>query len=76
MQAYGFTDKDIAQSLVNAKKRGVDVRIILDKSNLTANYSRLADIKLANITYHIDKVPGIAHNKVIILDKSKGKSAS
>ena len=49
----------------------IDVRLILDKSNLTSNYSRLVDIKSANITYHIDKISGIVHNKVIIIDRSK-----
>ena len=71
VQAYGFTDKDIMQSLIHAKKRGVDVRIILDKSNLHASHSRIEDIKLSNIKHHIDLVPGIAHNKVMIFDRAK-----
>lgn len=31
---YMFTDKKIAQALVNAKKRGVDVQIILDQISM------------------------------------------
>jgi phosphatidylserine/phosphatidylglycerophosphate/cardiolipin synthase-like enzyme len=31
VQAYNFTSKEIAKALVDAKKRGVHVEIILDK---------------------------------------------
>jgi len=34
VQAYEFTLAAIAKSVVDAQKRGVDVRVILDKSNL------------------------------------------
>src|SRR5690606_20777050 len=33
VQAYSFTDQEIAKALANAAKRGVSVKIILDKSN-------------------------------------------
>jgi phosphatidylserine/phosphatidylglycerophosphate/cardiolipin synthase-like enzyme len=32
VQAYSFTTAPIAQALVDAHKRGVDVQVILDKS--------------------------------------------
>ncbi|WP_353279603.1 phospholipase D-like domain-containing protein [Wolbachia endosymbiont (group A) of Ennomos erosarius] len=32
VQAYQFTSKPIAESLVQAKKRGVDIKVILDES--------------------------------------------
>lgn len=69
VQAYGFTDVDIADSLIAAHKRGVKVKILLDKSNLYSKYSKLAKIKSAGIDVLIDNVPGIAHNKVMIIDE-------
>ena len=33
VQAYGFTSKPIIAGLANAKERGVDVAVILDKSD-------------------------------------------
>src|SRR5262249_46504638 len=39
MQAYSFTSGRIAKALVDAKRRGVDVRAILDKSQRTQKYS-------------------------------------
>ena len=34
VQAYSFTSMPIAKALVDAKRRGVDVKIILDKSQI------------------------------------------
>jgi hypothetical protein len=34
VQAYEFTSAAIAKSVVDAQKRGLDMRVILDKSNL------------------------------------------
>src|SRR5450759_2309454 len=39
VQAYSFTSKEIAQALVNAKKRGIQIQIILDRSNRSGKYS-------------------------------------
>jgi phosphatidylserine/phosphatidylglycerophosphate/cardiolipin synthase-like enzyme len=68
MQAYSFTSKPILYALLAAKKRGVEVKVILDKSHLSHpefGY-RLAQ---ANIPVWIDRPAGIAHNKVMIIDK-------
>ncbi|AFC69799.1 phospholipase [Rickettsia amblyommatis] len=70
VQAYGFTDVDIADSLIAAHNRGVKVKILLDKSNLHSKYSKLSKIKSAGIDVLIDNVPGIAHNKVMIIDEN------
>ncbi len=68
VQAYFFTSKDIASALVSAKKRGVKVQVILDKSNLTGNYSSADFIAHAGIPTLIDSEHAIAHNKVMIID--------
>jgi phospholipase D len=76
MQAYGLTHPGIVYALIEAKKRGVDVWVLLDKSNETQKYSKMHELKAAGIEVSIDKVSGIAHNKVIILDKHKVVSGS
>ncbi|MBW8308285.1 MAG: phospholipase D family protein [Candidatus Paracaedibacteraceae bacterium] len=76
LQAYSFTDKDIADALIDAKKRGVDVQIILDKSNKTDKHSKANLLAKNGINVHIDSPPGIAHNKVIILDQETVVSGS
>ena len=54
VQAYLFTSKDIAKALVAARKRGVIVQVILDKSNLTEKYSSADFIAHAGIPTLID----------------------
>jgi len=68
LQAYGFTDPLIAESLIQAKKRGVSVNVILDKSNRKDKRSQAQTIAEAGISVYIDSPKGIAHNKVILID--------
>jgi phospholipase D len=69
IQAYGFTSPPILAALVRAKRRGVDVAVILDKSNQRQGYSGATFIAHAGIPVSIDSPPGIAHNKVIVIDR-------
>ena len=39
VQAYSFTSAPIARALVDAHKRGVDVQVILDKSQKSERYT-------------------------------------
>ncbi|MDN5248394.1 MAG: phospholipase D-like domain-containing protein [Wolbachia endosymbiont of Tyrophagus putrescentiae] len=38
VQAFEFTSRPIAKSLIRAKKRGIDVKVILDKSQIESRY--------------------------------------
>lgn len=69
VQAYVFTDISIARALVGAKKRGVDVKIILDKSQAKGKYTLINFFKNNKINPSIDYLPSIAHNKIIIIDE-------
>lgn len=68
VQAYSFTSKAIAEALVEAKGRGVQVDVVLDRSNEQESYSELGDLLHHHITPHIDSKHAIAHNKVMIID--------
>ena len=68
VQAYSFTSAPIARALVDAKKRGVDVQVILDKSQRTERYSSATFLANEGIPTYIDPVHKIAHNKVMIID--------
>ena len=69
MLAYSFTSRPIAEALVEAKKRGVHVDIILDRSQEKEAYSELPVIEQHGLFPHIDAHHAIAHNKVMIIDK-------
>jgi phosphatidylserine/phosphatidylglycerophosphate/cardiolipin synthase-like enzyme len=68
VQAYSFTSDTIAKALTMAHKRGVKIRVILDKSQRTANYSSADFLSRAGIETLIDAAHAIAHNKVMIID--------
>jgi phospholipase D len=61
----------IADALIDAKQRGVEVRVILDKTNRGNKRSQMPRFQEAGIEAKIDTVPGIAHNKVMIIDGNK-----
>jgi phosphatidylserine/phosphatidylglycerophosphate/cardiolipin synthase-like enzyme len=68
VQAYSFTSAPIAAALVDAHRRGVNVQVILDKSQRTEKYSSATFIRNYGIACYIDSQHAIAHNKVMVLD--------
>jgi phosphatidylserine/phosphatidylglycerophosphate/cardiolipin synthase-like enzyme len=69
VQAYSFTADPLTFALVDAKKRGVQVVILLDRSNEAERYSDLRIFLEQGLDPLIDAEHAIAHNKVIIIDK-------
>ena len=68
VQAYSFTSAPIAKALVEAKKRGVDVQVILDKSQRGERYSSATFLANEGVPTYIDAAHKIAHNKVMVID--------
>ena len=68
VQAYSFTSAPIADALVKAHKRGVNVQVILDRSQRTQKYSSADFLVNSGIPTRIDAAHAIAHNKVMIID--------
>jgi phosphatidylserine/phosphatidylglycerophosphate/cardiolipin synthase-like enzyme len=66
--AYSFTSAPIAQALVGAHKRGVDVQVVLDKSQKSERYTSATFVANAGIPIRIDSKHAIAHNKVVSVD--------
>lgn len=68
LQCYSFTSKPIAIALLKAKRRGVDVQIVTDKSQIKANGSIVARLHAKKIPVFVDHRVAIAHNKTMIID--------
>lgn len=68
VQAYSFTSGPIADALARAKARGVDVRVILDRSDATGRGTKLGVLLAGNVPTWIDSRHAIAHNKVMVYD--------
>jgi len=66
--AYSFTSAPIARALGEAKDRGVEIQVILDKSQKRARYSVINYLQSHEIPVFIDIPHAIAHNKVMIID--------
>jgi phosphatidylserine/phosphatidylglycerophosphate/cardiolipin synthase-like enzyme len=68
VQAYSFTSKPIAKALADAKKRGVAISVILDKSQRTEQYSEADFLAHAGVRTLIDDAHALNHNKAMVID--------
>ena len=68
VQAYSFTSAPIARALLDAHRRGVNVEVILDKSQRTERYSAATFLYNSGILVKIDAQHAMAHSKVMIID--------
>ena len=75
---YSFTSKPITQALIQAKKRGVNVRIVLDHSQQYQKYSKeVIQVLLNNqMDVRFDHTVKIAHNKVLVIDSLRTVTGS
>jgi len=65
---YIFTDKEIVLPLTNAQKRGVKVRVYLDRSQIESSYSVSRLMVQKGIKVRISTNNYIMHNKFAIID--------
>ena len=70
VQAYSFTSQPIADALIAAVSRGVDVQVIVDKGGNAPdnNYSQAGRVA-EDAKVFVDGAHAIAHNKVMIIDE-------
>lgn len=74
--AYAFTHPGIANALVAARARGVDVQVVVDRTEaLELPNSVIPDLRRRGVAVWLDPGPGNAHNKVVIVD-SRGAGAT
>jgi phosphatidylserine/phosphatidylglycerophosphate/cardiolipin synthase-like enzyme len=71
VQMYSLTLQEIVNKLATAKRRGVDVRVIVDLSQYRQDRNdsiRVSNLAGAGIPVLFDTVPGLMHNKVMVID--------
>lgn len=68
VQMYLFTSKPIADALIAAKKRGVKVQVILDKSQEKGTYGKWPVLRRDGVEIFFDREHETANNKVILID--------
>ena len=69
VQAFSFTHHRIAEALIAAKRRGVDVKVIADKEQTEKIFtSMIARIAVAGVPVFLDSDHTSAHNTVMVID--------
>lgn len=69
VQAYGLTHKAIAEALVAARKRGVEVMLIADRQQAeTLRTSLVGWLAEQGVPVWLDAEHAAAHDKVMVLD--------
>ncbi|MDP2788058.1 MAG: phospholipase D family protein [Pseudomonadota bacterium] len=76
VQAYSFTHKDIAQALVDAKRRGIDVQVVADRKQMeTIATSRVEWLAEQGVPVWVDAEHAAAHSKVMLIDTGAADAA-
>jgi phosphatidylserine/phosphatidylglycerophosphate/cardiolipin synthase-like enzyme len=70
LQGYSFTSRPIGIALVDAHRRGVDVRVVLDAASTGDHRAEALYILRAGVPVFLDAKHAISHNKVILIDES------
>jgi len=76
VQAYSLTHKDIAQALVEARRRGLDVQVIADPDQHQRGATSLvAWLAEQGVPVWLDGEHAAAHNKVMVIDAGSPDAA-
>ena len=69
VQAFSFTNDRIAQALIEAHRRGVEVKLIADREQTeNMDYGQVPRIAQAGVPVWLDGEHQSAHNKVMVID--------
>jgi len=63
-----ITDKNITQALINARQRGVNIRVIVDAANANSVYSKHNTLRNNGILVKTEIYAGKLHSKTMIID--------
>lgn len=75
VQCYSFTNKAIGRALLDAHRRRIDVRILVDQEQFEKGAAFvLRDLKLAGVPVKLDGAHAAAHNKIMLIDSDTTKS--
>lgn len=76
VQSYSFTSRPIAQALIAAQRRGVDVRVTVDREQaFSGDASRVPELAAAGIPVFVEVRYAAAHNKVMVIDPGLADAA-
>ncbi len=68
---YAFTDQDVADALIDAKNRGVEIKGVFDEDFNYSQYSKYDYLKTAGVDVKLDGGSFLLHDKVMIFDNKR-----
>ena len=68
VETFVFTHKVLAQSLIAAQKRGVEVKIIVDATNASSSNSMIKNLRQNGVKVKVENYAGKMHMKTVIVD--------
>ncbi len=76
MATYSFTSKPIAQALINAKNRGVKIKIVSDQKGNSGKYTATTFLANQGLDVRLNGNYAIMHNKFIVVDNQTLETGS
>jgi phosphatidylserine/phosphatidylglycerophosphate/cardiolipin synthase-like enzyme len=68
--AYSFTSQLVADALISAHENGVDVKVVVDKTQANPrSHSIVAQLVAVGIPVRVDRKHSIMHNKYLVIDE-------
>lgn len=68
MPVFVLTHKSLTSALIRAKNRGVDVKVIVDATNVFAQSSSVKILRDAGVSVKVENYAGKLHSKSMIID--------
>ncbi|MFH1045148.1 MAG: phospholipase D family protein [Pseudomonadota bacterium] len=76
VQAFSFTSRALANALIAAERRGVEVQVMADREQtFSGEASRIPDLVQAGIPVVLEMRYQSAHNKVMVIDAGTADAA-
>ena len=68
IESFIITHKSLANALIEAKKRGVDVKIIIDATSASSEYSMVKNLRDNGVKVKVENYAGKMHMKTVLID--------
>ena len=65
---YSLTKDDFAEALIRAQKRGVEVKVLIDRIQASSQSSKDEKLEAAGVELRRSKGDGFMHNKFAVID--------
>lgn len=78
VSVYALTALSVVKALVDAKRRGLDIRVITDRARLNdpKQRSAVSTLRLAGVPIRINRHDGLMHLKQVVIDDVINASGS